>query len=481
VTRQCPQAPRRAQRVFGVVLALSLFCAPASAQTPIVEYDGVEIFCHILKHFKFDALQSIDALAQHKPEETLIVVFGDLAPLDAIRKQVLNLNDYALLIASDRQSGERQNRRPWRWVEMKLTSWRLKIEGSEVHVSEPDAYQGKPRCPLLTPAEISRNHPIFRSINVGLATNGPSFLTSEKSDLHLLARFPRSAGAVGGPRLRDEERAGYIFGTSADSAQRILFLAGHGVFMNGMIAQSDNDNGLFAINTVRWLREAPDGGKRKHALMIHDGKVIESFGLPLTALPPVPIPPVRVINRMLRELENEGIPHRFLEEVVGWSNMLRYGLLAATLGLFLYGIWRLFPARHSQEAVPLVVGMQARSAPTRTVTQQRQLEQLSQDNLWEPAQALARQWFLDHAHVDTPLWDQAHDAGPPVGQYRAGWWARQKLAQQLGLVWDFAVRDPAERVSLREFRKLADAVQALDHAAQSGQLAFPRGKTPSGQ
>jgi hypothetical protein len=202
--------------------------------------------------------------------------------------------------------------------------------------------------------------------------------------------------------------------------------------------------------------------------------------LPLTGLPPVPIPPVRVVNRMLRELENEGIIHRFLEEVVGWPNVVRFGLLAATIGLFVYGVWRLFPVRHSQEAVPLLYAMQTPTAQPRPVVEQRQLELLSQNNLWEPAQALARQWFLDNADVEPPLWDEAPGAPPPAAHYRAGWWTRQKLAQQADLVWKFAVSDPATPVRLKEFRKLADAVHALNQAVQAGQLAFPRGGSPRG-
>lgn len=482
MTRPYLQAPRRAQRSLGVLCVSLVIAAPAFAQVPVVAYDGSEIFCHILRHFRFQPIRGIQELAEHKPEETLIVLFGNLEALDAIRKQMPDLDACAVLIASDRRSGSYQRAKDveWRWVESRLTPWRLKIDGSEVGVPGEVGYQQKSRCPLLTQAEISRHHPLFRGIDTGIATNGPSVLASDQSDLHLLARFPVSArSGQASSFLSDHEHAGYVFGSSAESDQRVLILAGHGVFINGMIVQNDNDNGLFAVNTVRWLRDGPNG-KRKYALMIHDGKVIDSFDLPLTGLPPVPIPPVRVINRLLRELENEGIVHRFLEEVVGWPWVVRFGLIVATLGLFVYGVWRLFPARHSLEAVPLLIGMQAPAASQRSVMQQRQLELLWRDNLWEPAQALARQWFLDNAHVDPPLWDQAHTATPPAGQFRSGWWTRHKLAQLLAVVWQNAVSDPARPVRLREFRKLAEAVQSLNQALLAGQLAFASGKSAKG-
>jgi len=483
VTRPSPKFPRRAPRALGILCAIFAFTASVDAQVPVVEYDGPEIFCHILKHFKFETIQSIDKLSEYDADETLIVIFGELAPLDAIRKRAPTLDEFALLIASDRASGRYRGAFGFRWESSKLEPWHLLIRGSEVHVAEEHAYHERPRWPLLRPGEISHNHPIFRGITTGVATNGPSFLLSDQSDLHLLARFPSSARTQGGGRLQaDHEDAGYIYGSSAESEQRLLFIAGHGVFINGMIAQNDNDNGLFAVNTIRWLRDGPNG-KRKYALVIHDGKVIESFGLPLTGLPPVPIPPVRVINRMLHELEKEKIVNRFLAEFVGWPWVVRFGLIVATLGLFVYGIWRLFPARHSLESTPLLIGVSGAGGltrPHRSVLQQRQLELLAQDNLWEPAQALARQWFLDHAKTDPPLWDQADAVRPPAGQFRSGWWIRHKLAQQISLVWQFAVSDPARAVRRREFRKLAEAVQALNQAVQTGQLAFAAGESKDG-
>src|SRR4030095_6447435 len=112
----------------------------------------------------------------------------------------------------------------------------------------------------------------------------------------------------------------------------------------------------------------------------------------------------------------------------------------------------------------------------RSVVKQRQLEWLARDNLWEPAQALARQWFLDNAGADPPLWDQAETVSPPAAQFHCGWWARHRLAQQIGVVWQFAVSDPARRVRWREFGKLAEAVQSLNDAVRSKRLSFSDGK-----
>lgn len=474
------QFPRRVLRALGIVCAVIFIAAPASAQAPVVAFDGSEIFCHILKHFKFTPIRSIEDLAKHEAEATLIVIFGDLAPLDAIRKQAIELNDCALLIASDHPTVRDRSKRGiqdgHRLADSYLERWRLIIPGAETNQPEAEAYQSKRRFPFLKAEHLSLGHPAFRGITQGLATNRPSYLRSMESDLHLLARFGKRAYNQYG---HDLDGAGCIYGTPGDSPERILILAGHGLFMNGLMTQSDNDNGIFAINAVRWLRDGPRG-QRKYALMIHDGNVIESFDMPLVAPPQIPMPPAHVINRMLRELENEGIAHRLLDEVLGWTLATKIGLMALTMGLILYGAARLFPSRHRQEAVPLIVGFQPPPLGRRNVLEQRQYELLASDNLWEPAQALARQWFLDHAQVNAPLWDEAEGIQPPAAHYHAGWWARQKLAQQLAVLWSYAIRDPAKRVAIKEFGKLTDTLQALNGAIQARQIVFPHGNTAMG-
>ena len=53
----------------------------------------------------------------------------------------------------------------------------------------------------------------------------------------------------------------------------VLVVAGHGMFMNGMMVQSDNDNFDFANNAVRWLRESSTGIRRGGAFFVVDSEV----------------------------------------------------------------------------------------------------------------------------------------------------------------------------------------------------------------
>lgn len=472
-----PQAPSRATRVLGVALAILVLISPIRAQAPVpvVAYDGSEIFCHILKHFKFEPIGSIDELSKHPADETLIVVFGTLNPLDDYFKRLnavmrpAHLTGYALLLASDHPTGRIASlmlqKAGFHVRDSHLEYWNLIIPDAQVWQPETEAYQGKTRCPLLTPDQLRREHPVFRGVFKGIATNRPAYLRGQGPKLPLLAEFPTSCRSTLRRNLGPNE--GYIFGSDDASQERTLILAGHGVFMNGMLAQDDNDNGLFTINAIRWLR-GPDK-QRKYALMIHDGKVIDSFDLPLTQLPNIPLPPVQVINQMLRELENEGVFNRFLEEVIGWPTVLRFAILVGTMGLFIYGFYRLFPMRYRHESVPLIVGLPPAPTTIRPPTTLRQWELLTQDNLWEPAQALARQWFIDHVQVHAPLWDVADQPPPPV-EVRGSWIARRRLAQQVHALWEFAIRDPSRSVSQREFGRLTDMLAVLDEAARDGRI-----------
>lgn len=474
--RHHPEAPGRAARALGIVITLALLATAARAQDPAVNPDGSEVFCHILKYCKLEPIASIAELSNHGADETLIVIFGDLTALNEIRKHQPNLDRHAILLASDRDSGKAVPNPgdPNRFFAINLLEpWQLQILGMEVHQPRDTAYQARPRCPWI---EFTPRHPIFRNVTQGIATNRPSLLLHFGRDLEILGAFPTDCliadvdnWAIMSVLKKVRGRMNYLAGTPGSSPQRTLILGGHGVFMNGMLVQKDNDNFLFAYNTIKWLQD----GKRKYALMIHDGKVIDKFGLPLTGPSKVPVPPVQVVNDLLRKLENEGIFTRMLQ-AIGWNRVLQFALLLGTFGLVVYGFYRLFLARHTLESAPLLVGILPPPAPGRPLLAQRTMELLAQNNLWEPAQALARQWFADHAHVDAPLWDEASSSAGLAAAYDAGWWSRLRLGRQVRELWQFATRDPARRVSLSEFRRLTYLVQSLTAAVGARRLAFPR-------
>src|SRR5205085_12120996 len=119
---------------------------------------------------------------------------------------------------------------------------------------------------------------------------------------------------------------------------------GHGVFINGMLIQTDNDNFAFAWNTVGWLADGP-AGKREYALFIEEGDVVPNFKLPLSKFGPVPVPSLHVINRMIRGLEKENFFNRLVDDNIGKDRILRGLVLLATAFAFIWGAWRLMHGR----------------------------------------------------------------------------------------------------------------------------------------
>jgi hypothetical protein len=244
-------------------------------------------------------------------------------------------------------------------------------------------------------------------------------------------------------------------------------IANQGVFMNGMMIQEDNDNFQFAWNAIEWLRVGPRGN-RKYALLVEEGKVVARFGLPLTRPGPMRLPKLQVFNRMLRGLEMENRFNRLLLDTIGKPRILRGLLLAGTVLLVLLAGRRIMLARYRLDtAVPLVVGRQA-TPPAEPVLAQREHALLTQDNLWEPAQVLARQFFLDHAGVTVPLWDQPKP--PPEVTAAGAWWQGRSLTRQVRRLWEMAQKGPGERVSRKEFRRLVRTVDELTAAIREGRL-----------
>src|SRR5438309_7178473 len=135
---------------------------------------------------------------------------------------------------------------------------------------------------------LKSNHPLFRGLKTGIATNRPSFLRHRDADLVALAEFSSDTFRDPSRRWAPEPRPRlFLCGSANDAppAGRMVVLSGEGVFINSMIAASDNDNFNFAWNTIKWLAEGPKG-KRRYALVLEDGRPVPKFALPLTVSMP---------------------------------------------------------------------------------------------------------------------------------------------------------------------------------------------------
>jgi hypothetical protein len=465
----------RARRLsFSALLVAGLAAAgliPASpagvlAQPPpdAVPFEGTQAFRRYVLHdlYQLTPLASVQELDEI-PNDTLLIVFGQVGRRKepwgvAGRLEGFRKRGGALLIASDRPT----------WFA--LESWGLKISGDLVHQFDGRAYHQFQACPLLT-GFIGSDHPLFQRLQKGLATNQPSYLVPGRSDLQVLATFPRGCRKL--PPYGDYQDLhappAYIVGSPGASppAGRMVVIAGHGLFMNGMMAQRDNDNFQFACNCVRWLT---DGGKRKRVLLLEEGSVQGEFDVPLKALPLPPLPPAHAVDKLLRGLEEEGFFDRLVLALFSRDRILAALLLVASVGLLLYGARRLVRARHRIEtAVPLTAsGQLAAGDRDLPVMTQRYRDVVWAGNLWEAARALARSCF-----------DPATDGLPgrpapalPVA-VAGGWRQRWTLARQVRRVWELAYGPRPVPVSPSQFARLGAVVQSVRAALADGTLRFP--------
>ncbi len=317
--------------------------------TVTVEFAGLEAFGHILHSFNLKPIATAED-ARLTPEKTLLIIFGDLGKWTGLNRGgsiATDLESFcdkggALLLASDYPD-----------LQMRLP-YNLSNPGISVRARGQSIYKGEwDQCPVLK--ELT-DHPLFNNVKKGLATNNPSILRTKGSRLARLAVFPRNCYYLAGFGLPVD--AGYIFGSpkEAPPGGRAVALAGPGVFLNGMLIQADNDNFAFAWNTIQWLAEGPRG-TREYALFIHDGKVIDNFGLPLKRFGSIPIPPIQVVNRILRGLEDENFFNRLLLEHVGKEALLRVLLFVGSLIVLILGALRIMKGRYRLDTkVPLIVG-----------------------------------------------------------------------------------------------------------------------------
>lgn len=458
--------------VFG---ALSTpLCAQDEPAQVYVPFEGVEAFAHILHTHDLKPLGGLDLFANTPARETVAVIFGPLKTLHDLPAG-FDWDTYlaaggALLLASDYDDGG------------SLARWGLRLPNWEVKQRMANSYQGAySDCPLLTSEYLSIAHPVFRSAKSGIATNRPRLLLPQECDLHRLANFP---GDWKKAKDADEcwianrptkgplpENAGYIFGSrgEAQPGGRMLVVAGQGMFMNGMMIQPDNDNFLVAWNAVRWLADGPKG-PRRYAMFPNEGSPVTKFDLPLGRQIPIPIPPVRVINQMLRGLENENIFNRLLVEVVGKEPVVRVFVLALTALLLLLGARRIVLSRYRTEHWAARVADDLTPPPIVPVEEQRQQALVKRKNLGEAAQALARDFFLGHAgQAPSPLGDVT---AAPAADLAGSWWQRRSLQRQLDDLWDLAQAQQKRRISQRAFHRFLDDLAEMTAAALDGRVRF---------
>ncbi len=465
------------KRLAVAFLVALLLASPAVAQDAekkdakkIVPFDGSEVACFLLQRYNLKPLATVDEFTAADPTDTLLVLFGDLGKANQLGVSREALAEFHtkggnVLVATD-------------YAAQRYLS-PLGFFVSDVKVFQPPTatYRGMQQCPMLLPDQFLGKHPLFLKANKdkelepftqGIATNAPGQLFPDINfDLEPLASYREVR--------RRQQASGAIYGSAAGSPAvgRVVALAGHGAFMNGMLLQPDNDNFAFAVNCVDWLGETNNKRRRTKALFVFDGEIVKSFDVNLSPpIPPLPMPTVKLINRLLRGLEDERFFHHLLLDGGFGSRIVQFMLALATFALILYAGKKLLETKHSLEtAVPLLVGPHAAGPSTLPLAEQRADALLTKNNLWEEARMLSLDWWLRSAPPG--LLESA--AAMPIAFPNTGWWQRRKLRASATMAWHFAKRQSPLPVPRKLFIQLMQALADLDEALGRKQLAFVAG------
>ncbi len=474
----------------GFLLLAVLACyTPATIaqekEAPQVSFDGAEVFRHVLHGHRLKPITTIDELAVD-PSQTMVIILGNPRILeDALGP--LELTDFGqrggnILIATD----------------FEYQGFGVKVIGKKIVQSDTTAaYGGDVRCPFLPytalglSASDPREHPLFTGLNKGIATNCPSHVEIVEAQWSLghLLDFPKDVSRdppsrEQGVRGRSHRNGyGYMAGSSkfASAGGRVLVIAGHGIFLNGMMLQPETDNFAFTNNAVRWLQEGEKGQTRTKALLVVDGEIIDNFDANLSPpLPPIPLPAARMVNRLLRGLEDERFFQRVLSHALqgNWNRLLAIFLGVATLALVLYGAKKLLQGRHTAETtVPIMVGAPVLIDVVTPALARHRQAMLGKNDYGELATTLIRDWFLSKFDIAPAQWRigvHTEFKFPGAGFF----WPHRHLQTHAKLVLRLAAGPTSLSVSRAEFFQLVDALRHLSRALDDGQATlFIDGKT----
>lgn len=455
-------------RRIATLLTLLLGASVQAQEKKVITlpYDGPDFFSHILFAKGLTPIASFEE-AIKQPEETIIIVWGEVNGRDVQhffreQEQRFRKSGGHLLVATD----------------YPLRAADYAVFGGPVSVHPDRAFGGHSLCPWVSydstteEGKVASEHPLFHLLKNRIATNRPSTLMEgELIGLQGLAVLPRGKFFGGGFGVR---RSFYIAASPKGTVPlgRTAVIAGHGMFTNGMMLQPDTDNFAFAINAIEWLREGPNATKRTHALFVVDGQVITRFDRDLTPpMPPIPMPTVEMVNRLLRGLEDEGFFHWMFQNLLGdrYRYVAPFLIGVVTCLTLLYGAKKFMDGRTMNDtAAPRMVGGAMPTQSTETRDSQRQKALYRQQDASSEAMLLARHWLAVEFGISS---DQCI-AGALAIQVSGFFWTRGSLQRQVDLLVQVACAAPPNEMSRSEFASLVRSLTRLSRAHRAGRLTL---------
>ncbi|MBI2804484.1 MAG: hypothetical protein HYX68_05805 [Planctomycetes bacterium] len=497
---------------MGSLTTWPLMSPPIFAQEQVrtIPFEGPEFFSHILHQKDLKPIRSFEE-AQADPKDSIVIMFGNTLLLEHDRLFSRRLRRFldeggSLLVATDY---------PFHVPELSIS-----IVGQRVQCAPADAYHEQVECPWVDYGSLPipglgthHDHPLFRFLTKKIATNCPSFITVRPgaAPRQALVDLPKSSRILNGPDVMPEllnfdqiPRGGerpkakkqkrfkimpvppvpmfvdgiprsfcFMAGSARDAGPegRTLFIAGHGMFMNGMMLQKDNNNFEFAVNAVHWLREGSNGHVRGKAYFVIDGEGVRDFNMNLTPPPPVPVPTLQHLNRLLRGLEEERFFQKIVADVFGGylGRIVAILVGVVTFFLLLYGAKKLMDARGRLEpTVPVAVGAASAPVSPDALAERKQALLLKRDYFTECRQ-LALEWLRVEFNVTPERWHAQIAAEFSV---QGLFWPPWKLRRQAALVLRLACGNGVSGASRREFFLLVEALRDLSAAREEGRVAL---------
>jgi hypothetical protein len=187
---------------------------------------------------------------------------------------------------------------------------------------------------------------------------------------------------------------------------------------------------------------------------MENGTIHSTFDVTLVRTPLPPIPPIEsllpIISRRVAALERENVVNRIIQRSVDHSTIMRFTMLALTVGLLAYAAFRFLNIRQRFDARP-------KKAATPVETE---------SNLNEAGRELALAAFLDLGQ------DAAAPSAVPVFAVRGGWGESRSWRKRIRYLWDVAAGS-APPISADELRHIHAELIELRSAAAAGVVQFP--------
>lgn len=448
---------------------------------------------HVFRRLLYDArLQPIhEAELGNDPQNTILIVLGDaqevLARINrspqfaaAGPRQARGLHRFvqeggAVLIATDRPTTVELGR-----------SLQVFVNGALVEVPPQRGYRGLAECPFLKPLSTDFPSP-FEGLN-RIATNNSSYLsvkvaawrgplTQPSFQLHELAVLEDSCRLKPQSETSREAKPDrFLFAVGGNLGKgSLLVLADHSVFINDMLLQPDllypdNDNMLLARNCIALLKGPMS---RSKVLLLENSLAHRQLNMPLSA-PVLPPYGQRYIDMLWHHINHDQMLDKLFLSSVPVERLKPFLFLIMTLLLLiatLVGIERL---RYRQEArVPFLAFDKPMSQES--MTQKRSRALLYHGNFWEPARALAREFFENASLVPLCEGQVKNEAAVPFRarpkvKAESGLWERWAYSRSIKRFWWLATSSTPTRVSRRQFAQLLAELQILKRAISEGHV-----------